>query len=180
VRVLVAYASRHGSTIGIGERIAGVLTDAGMTVDLRPVSEVDDVGGYDAFVIGSAAYMLHWLKDATTFAKRHREVLAARPLWLFSSGPLGDEHVDANGTDTRETMRPQEFDELTLLLHPRGERAFFGAWDPNAPPVGVAERLMKLAPAGARALPAGDFRDWADIDGWATQIARELTVPARS
>lgn len=180
MHVLIAYASRHGSTAGIAERIAVRLSEAGMTADLRPVSEVEDLDAYDAFVIGSAAYMLHWLKDATTFVKRHRDVLAARPLWLFSSGPLGPEALDANGEDARESTRPQEFDELTLLLHPRGERVFFGAWDPDAPPVGMAERLMKLAPAAARAFPAGDFRDWADIDGWATQIARELAVPARS
>lgn len=107
MHVLIAYASRHGSTAGIAERIAVRLTEAGTTADLRPVSEVEDLDAYDAFVIGSAAYMLHWLKDATTFVKRHRDVLAARPLWLFSSGPLGPEALDANGEDAARAPAPK-------------------------------------------------------------------------
>lgn len=178
--VLVAYASRHGSTAGIAERIAEVLTDAGVSAEARPISRIDDLDEYDAFVIGAAAYITHWLKDATTFVAHHRHLLAARPVWLFSSGPLGSEPAGADGKDPRESTRPKEFDELAELLHPRDQKVFFGAWDPDAPPVGMAERMMKLAPAAARALPAGDFRDWDDIDEWATQIARELAAPTRA
>lgn len=173
--VLVAYASRHGSTAGIAERIAAVIGEAGVPAEARPVSQIDDLDEYDAFVIGAAAYVSHWMKDATTFVKHHRHLLAARPVWLFSSGPLGTEAVDPQGRDVRETTRPKEFDDLAELLHPRGQRVFFGAWDPEAAPVGIAERMMRLAPAAARALPAGDFRDWSDIDDWAKQIARDLS-----
>ncbi|WP_103662960.1 flavodoxin domain-containing protein [Microbacterium sp. CJ77] len=178
--VLVAYASRHGSTAGIAERIAEVLTDAGVPAEARPVSRIDDLDEYDAFVIGAAAYITHWLKDAMSFVEHHRHLLAARPVWLFSSGPLGSESIGADGKDPRESTRPKEFDELADLLHPRDQKVFFGAWDPDAPPVGMAERMMKLAPAAAKSLPAGDFRDWNDIDAWATQIARELAAPTRA
>lgn len=174
MRVLVAYASRHGSTAEIAERIAGCLRSAGVPAEARPAAEVSDVGPYDAFVLGAAAYMYHWMKDATRFAKRHRAVLAARPLWMFSSGPLGTDTVDAEGRDVLESARPKEFDEWVEALHPRDTRVFFGAWDPAEPPVGFAERMMKLVPAGTSALPAGDFRDWDAIDEWAAAIAAEV------
>jgi menaquinone-dependent protoporphyrinogen oxidase len=174
--VLVTYASRHGATAGIAERIAAGLRSAGLHTEVKPVTEVADVATYDAFVIGGATYMFHWLKDATAFVKRHRTTLTERPVWLFSSGPLGTDPIDKEGRDVLDTSRPKEFEELIALLRPRGERVFFGAWDPDAPPVGIAERLMHLAPAGKDALPAGDFRDWPAIDAWAAEIAAELTL----
>jgi len=174
MKVLIAYASRHGSTAGIAERIAAELAAAGLEAEAMRTEDVHDVEQYDAFVVGAAAYMFHWMKDATRFVKRHKAVLASRPLWLFSSGPLGTDTVDAEGRDVLESSRPKEFEELSSALHPREERVFFGAWDPDAAPVGAAEHLMKLVPAGAQALPAGDFRDWASIDAWARTIAAEL------
>ena len=175
VKVLVCYASRHGATAGIAERIAATLETSGFDVDCREVGEERDVGRYDAYVVGSAAYMYHWLKDATKFVRRNRKVLANRPVWLFSSGPIGTDLVDDKGQDIFEAMRPKELDELQDMVHPIGTRVFFGAWDPNAAPVGMAERAMKLMPASAReAIPAGDFRDWTAIEDWAAEIASAL------
>ena len=153
MKVLVAYATRHGATAGIAERVAAALTAAGMSVEARAVEDVKDVGPYDAVVLGGAAYMFHWLKPAVTFARRHRKELAARPVWLFSSGPLGTDLVDKDGKNVLETTRPKEFDELTKLLHPRGEQVFFGAYDPDAPPVGLGERFVQHMPSARAALP---------------------------
>jgi menaquinone-dependent protoporphyrinogen oxidase len=172
--VLVAYASRHGATAGIAERIAEGLRAAGLTAEARSVNDIRDLAPYDAFVVGSAAYMFHWLKKATAFVKRNKAVLAERPVWLFSSGPLGTDLVDEDGRDIFEATRPKEFDELAALLHPRGERVFFGAWDRDAPPIGFGERFLKLMPASKAAMPSGDFRDWPAIDAWAAEIATEL------
>ena len=180
MRVLVAYASRHGSTQGIAERIAESLRAAGLEAEARPVSEVKSVTEHDAFVIGSAAYMFHWLKEAKEFVTRHRAVLAERPVWLFSSGPLGTDLVDEDGRDIFEATRPKEFAELQALLRPRGDHVFFGAWDPDAPAIGMAERFVRLMPASKTTLPAGDFRDWAAIDAWAAEIAAALrAAPGR-
>lgn len=173
MNVLVAYASRHGSTAGIAERIAAGLRAGGLAAEARPVAQVEDVDGYDAFVVGSAAYMFHWLKDATRFVKRHRALLDNRPVWFFSSGPLGTDRVDEDGEDVLTATRPKEFDELAALVHPVGMQVFFGAWDPQAPTIGLAERLVRRLPA-TDATPAGDFRDWAAIDAWTAGIAREL------
>lgn len=178
MHVLVAYASRHGATRGIAERIALTLQKAGLQVTCRPVGEVERIDGYDAFVIGSAAYMYHWLKEARAFVRRHRAVLGSRPVWLFSSGPLGTAMVAPDGRDVRVAAMPKDLAELAIDVHARGERVFFGAYDPGAPPVGLAERLMRLMPAGREALPTGDFRDWPEIEAWAAGIARDLQPAA--
>ncbi len=174
---LVAVASRHGATRGIAERIAGRLAAAGVPADLRDVSEVHDPAAYDAFVLGGAAYMFHWLKEATAFAKRNRALLGQHPVWLFSSGPLGTDLVDKEGRDVLTTTVPREFAALRTLLHPRDMRVFFGAWDAAAKPVGLGERFVRLMPAARDAMPTGDFRDWAAIDAWADGIAAELAGP---
>lgn len=178
MNVLVAYASRHGATQGIAERIAQTLEGNGLEVTLRPVGEADWVDHYDAFVIGSAAYLGGWLDQATAFVRRNRGALAAHPVWLFSSGPVGPDVVDAKGRDPVEAAAPKEFAEFARTIGPRDERVFFGAYDPDAPPSGMAEglmhRFMRVMPAARNALPAGDYRDWPAIEAWAEGIAREL------
>jgi menaquinone-dependent protoporphyrinogen oxidase len=179
MRVLVAFATRHGATAGIAERIGERLRAAGLEADVVPVGSVRCPASYDAFVIGAAAYMFHWLKEASAFVDRNRKLLAARPVWLFSSGPLGSDPVNEKGEDQLVVSVPKEFTRYHAELHPRGERVFFGALDPSAPPIGVAERLMHLMPAARDALPHGDFRDWPAIDAWADGIAADLlAVPA--
>lgn len=174
MNVLVAYATRHGATAGIAQHIAATLTDHGLSAEALPVEEIERIEGYDAVILGGAAYMFHWLKPAVRFAKKHRAELSSRPVWLFSSGPLGTDSVDAEGNDVLETTRPKEFDELTVLLRPRGEKVFFGAYDPEAPPIGIGERLTRHLPAARESFPVGDFRDWETIKAWAGHIAAEL------
>jgi menaquinone-dependent protoporphyrinogen oxidase len=177
MRILVAFASRHGATRGIAERIAQSLQARGHDVTLTPAEQVSDISDYDGFVIGSAAYNGRWLTEATRLVRQHRDLLARRPVWLFSSGPVGTELVDAKGRDVVEASRPAEFAEFAESIHPRDERIFFGAYDPDAEPVGAVERFgawfMRI-PAIRKALPAGDFRDWPQIESWADGIALEL------
>ena len=102
------------------------------------------------------------------------KVLAARPVWLFSSGPLGTGPADAKGRDLRTVTVPKEIPEFTEALHPRGHHVFFGALDPGK--LTFAERSLRKLPAARAALPGGDFRDWPEIDDWAAGIARELAT----
>ena len=181
VRVLVVYASRHGATQGIAERIAARLGQGGVEVTVKSTAQAGDLAGYDAFVIGSAAYAFHWLKEATAFVRHNRSLLASRPNWLFSSGPLGTETIDAQGRDVRAEAEPREFGEFREAIHPRDQRIFFGAYDPTSKPIGFIERFTRMMPAARAAMPAGDFRDWDEIEAWAARIAGELTlVPAGS
>jgi menaquinone-dependent protoporphyrinogen oxidase len=178
VRLLVAYATRYGSTGGIAERVGERLRrEAGFEVDLLDVADrgaVGDLTRYDAFVIGSALYFGHWAKPAVAFVQDHRESIASRPTWLFSSGPLGDEPLDADGRDQRVAAEPEELAALHDAVRPRGHAVFFGALDPHT--LGLRDRAIRKLPAGRDLLPEGDFRDWDEIEGWAAQIAQELTT----
>ena len=173
MRVLVAYASKHGSTQGIADRIGEDLRTDGHEVDVRPAGAAKHAEEYDAYVIGSAAYAEHWMKEASSFVKKNEETLAHKPLWLFSSGPLGTDKVDKEGHDVVAASLPKEAAELAAL-GPRDHHVFFGALDLSK--LGFTGRMLKKMPATRDAIPEGDFRDWDDVDRWAHGIGRELTA----
>lgn len=170
--ILVTYASKHGATRGIADRIATTLRTAGLAVDLQPVEEIGDLASYDAVVIGAAAYMGAWLPEATACVRRHQALLNTRPVWLFSSGPLGTAPTDIQGRDLRDTSAPKEFAEFRETIAPQDLHVFFGALDPHT--LAFPERMLRRLPAGRALLPEGDFRDWTEIDAWAARIAQAL------
>ena len=165
MRTLVVHSSRHGSTQGIAERIAAALREQDLETDVRAVRDAPDPGAYGAVVLGSAVYFGKWTKEATSFASTHRETLAARPVWLFSSGPTGTE------------MKPEHVSlkdalDVRTAVGARDHRVFFGAIDPDG--LSLKERLIVR---GVKA-PVGDFRDWDQIERWAKEIAAALNAKA--
>ena len=90
MKVLVTAASAHGSTAAIARAIGNELTAQGFAVTALPPEQVRSIEEYDAIILGSAVYTGHWLKPANDFAAMFSEELAAKPVWLFSSGPVGD------------------------------------------------------------------------------------------
>ena len=176
--VLVGYSSKYGATEGIAERIAAALQSAGVDAEAHPVRDVHDPSRFDAFVIGASAYMGSWRKDATRFVQHHRDLLTARPVWLFSSGPLGTEKTDDQGRDMLTQAVPKQFAEFTDSLSPRGTQVFYGAMDTSK--LRGRDRLVGKIPAVEKILPDGDFRDWSAIDAWATTIAQELSSSPRT
>ena len=163
MNVLVAVASRHGATLGIGERIAETLRANGMQAEVRRVEDVRRVEGFDAVVLGSAIYAGHWLRRARVFVDAFEADLTSRPLWLFSSGPVGD--------PLRPAESPNDVARYVKRLGPRGHRLFGGRIDPEK--LGLTEKaLVALVRA-----PAGDYRPWPEISSWADSIATELQSP---
>lgn len=160
--ILVAYASKHGATRGIAERIAERLQALGYVAEPLPVDTVSDLSAYEAVVLGSAVYYGSWMKEATEFLLRHQAVLATYPVWLFSSGPLG---VEVQGAEEQ----PRELAEFRDAISPRGHQLFFGALDHEK--LSFPERMVIRA---VRA-PEGDYRDWVAIDAWAGNIAQDLS-----
>src|SRR5436190_20913169 len=94
--ILVAYATKNGSTAEIAHWIGEELSASGLTVEVRPAAEVRDASGYQAVVLGAAVYLAGWHTDARHFAHRFAGALANMPVWLFSSGPLDSSADDAD------------------------------------------------------------------------------------
>ena len=161
MNVFVAAASKHGSTTGIGAAIAAELRTLGIDAEAREIDDDLVVEDADAVVVGSAVYMGRWLPAAERFVDRNRGELAAVPVWLFSSGPLGAD-------DPRPTGDPHHLDELIAGTGARGHRIFVGKLDKDR--LGLGERLAVRV---VRA-PEGDFRDWEAIRAWAGEIGEAL------
>ena len=160
MHVLVCAASKQGATTQIAERIGGVLEEAGHEVTVTPPELVTTLEGFDAVILGSAVRIGHWLEPARRFARDHAAELSSRPVWLFSSGPIGD--------PPKPEAEPLDVVELMRLTGARGHVVFAGKLERQD--LGLAERAMMAA---VRA-PEGDFRPWTEIDLWARVIVREM------
>jgi menaquinone-dependent protoporphyrinogen oxidase len=162
MRVLVTAASKYGATAGIAEAIGRRLEErAGLDVDVVPVEEVDDLAGYDAFVLGSGVYAGRWLKPARKFVDENGAALVAMPTWLFSSGPIGD-------PPKPEGESAVKIDGTVEKTGAREHRIFAGKVDKSR--MTFADRAIVTAVRS----PEGDFRDWEEIAEWADEIAEAL------
>jgi menaquinone-dependent protoporphyrinogen oxidase len=154
--VLVAYATRHGSTREVAATIAGTLQALGADVELR---EAQQVHGHDGFalgqpgswtlvVLGAPIYSGRWHRDAHRFLRRHRQDLAGVPVAVFGMGPRSD--------DKQAWQRSQEQLDRAVAKH---------KWlTPTA-----VEVFGGVDPPGKR--PRRDLRDWTQIEAWAAGIA---------
>jgi menaquinone-dependent protoporphyrinogen oxidase len=166
-RVLVSAASRHGATAEIAQTIGQALSENGLTVTVVPPGEVRAIDCYDAVIIGSAVYTGHWLDPAKDLVNRFGDVLTGRPVWLFSSGPIGKPSgklARAMGND------PVEVAAMVAAIHARDHQMFAGKL--NRHDLGPLQRAALLAFRGLD----GDFRDWAQVRQWANGIAAQLTL----
>jgi menaquinone-dependent protoporphyrinogen oxidase len=163
MKVLIAVASKHGSTREIAQAVGDEVQKANIAVDILDLAKggTTNVSDYDAVILGSAIYAGSWLPEAKQFAQKHHEELSSLPIWLFSSGPLGADN-------------PQPHDDPEKLalsmgqVKARDHHVFVGKLD--SAQLGLAERLMvKVVHA-----PGGDFRDWDEVSAWGREIARQL------
>ena len=161
MKVLVASESRHGSTTEIAAAIAEVLESEGHQVEQRRMVDVETVFPYDAYVLGSAVYRGSWERAARRFLDEHAELLATRPTWLFSSGPVGHPAHDA----TSDVFGAEE---LVELVDARDHQLFGGKLD--SAQLGLRERAVTRL----LRVPDGDYRAWESVVAWATAISRTL------
>jgi menaquinone-dependent protoporphyrinogen oxidase len=170
VKALVTTASQQGATYGIAEAIGRRLRAEGLDTTVAPLDEITDADEFDAFVIGSAIYTGHWLDQAIEFVQRFISVLSERPVWLFSSGPVGDPR---RKLVQKMTADPVELPQLLTVTKAVEHRIFAG-------------KLVGKGLSGPRRLMLimfrdleGDWRDWRAIDEWACGIAAALTKQDR-
>jgi len=159
-RVLVAYGSRGGATAELASWIADELRERDCVIRIHPAATVTDLQEFDAIVLGGPIYLGRWHRACRDFVRRHRSTLCARPVWLFSSGPL-EVITEAN------EPAPVPFVRANLRgLPARGHRTFGGRLEPDAG--GLANWWL------ARSGPAGDYRDETRARAWAASIAKDL------
>jgi menaquinone-dependent protoporphyrinogen oxidase len=171
MHVLVAYASKRGSTAEIADAIAEALRETGLTADCREAGDVRDLAGYDAVVLGSAVYMRRWRSHAKRFLRRHAGALAGLPVWVFSSGPVGDPEQ----TPDASWLEPAGIVAAVERLGVR-EHVVFGGRVPAEPRGPIERGMAESTPPEFR-----DRRDWDEIRDWARGIAADLgAVPAVS
>lgn len=168
-KILVTFASKYHATTEIAEAIASDLKAEGVLVDLLPVKYVKNLESYDAIIIGSAVYAGRWIPEAVEFVKMNQEMLAEKPVWIFSSGPVGE-------GDAEELLKgwrlPEDLKVIMAEIGPRDIAVFHGKLDPDN--LRLWERLI----VKAMKAPLGDYRDWKAIHTWAGAIRKELLALA--
>ncbi len=158
--ILLAYASRFGSTKEVAEAIASTLRATGAEVDLQPAPDVKGLDGYDAVVLGAAIYNGQWHPDAHGFLSHHQEGLKWVPVAIFALGPLS-----TSAGAMRNSLRQLDKELLKYpWLKPVAVSMFAGKYDPSKPGLSFFERLM----------PASDQRDWDAIRSWAETLPIQL------
>ena len=162
--ILVAYATRQGSTREVAEAVAAALRERGLEFDLQPMREVRSLERYQAIVLGTAIYMFRFHKDARRFLARHRRALAERPVAIFALGPFNDEEKEWQGVRAQLDKELAQFPWFAPVAH----EVFGGKFDPAKLrfPYNLVPYLKRL--------PASDIRDWKAIHAWASSLAEKL------
>jgi menaquinone-dependent protoporphyrinogen oxidase len=160
MKVLVCAATKYGATGEIAKAVADVLAEKGLEVTVIPPEQAGAIEQFDAVVLGSAVYMGQWMKPAREVVDRSAAALAARPVWLFSSGPVGE--------PAKPAENPVDVSKILQSTKARDHRVFTGRL--------VRKHLSFPDRAMASAIRAaeGDFRNWAEIRAWAAGIASAL------
>jgi menaquinone-dependent protoporphyrinogen oxidase len=181
IKVLVAYASTHGSTREVAEAVAATLRAHGLSVDLQPARDVRGLEAYGAVVLGAPLYMFHLHKDALRFLSRHQKALTGNlPIAVFAGGPFGSgdgaisdgaisDGAISDGSEWQE-VRKQLDQELAKFpsLRPVATEVIGGKFDPA-----TLHFPWNLIPA-LRRMPPSDLRDWEAIRSWASTLAAQL------
>jgi menaquinone-dependent protoporphyrinogen oxidase len=136
------------------------MTREGLETMIAEPDRVGDLESTDAVVLGSAVYAGRWMKTMRQMVEREGEELATRPVWLFSSGPIGD--------PPKPEEDPVDVAPIIEATGAREHRIFSGKLDRKV--LNFGERAI----ANAFKVPDGDFRDWHEVKEWALGIAQEL------
>jgi menaquinone-dependent protoporphyrinogen oxidase len=118
MKVLVCAASKYGATGEIASAVADVLAEKGLEVTVIPPEQAGAIEQFDAVVLGSAVYMGQWMKPARELVDRSAAALAARPVWLFSSGPVGE--------PAKAAENPVDVSKILQSTKARDHRVFTG------------------------------------------------------
>ena len=165
-KILVAYASQCGSTGQVAQTIGQTLADAGATVDVRPVQDVSDLGGYRAVVVGSAIRRGKWLRAASTFVETHQSALSRLPTAYFTVCMALHQDTPENRSKATAYLEP-----VRQIVKPIEEGFFAGKM--NYDTLALVDRLVITS---MFKLPEGDWRDWRAIQTWAQALEARFAL----
>lgn len=188
-RILVTYASMAGSTGEVARVVGDVVANSGLQVEVRPLSEVKSLEGYDGVVLGGPMIM-GWHRAALGFLRKYRNAWRQIPLAIFvtamSLTHTGETNVDGVPVmmDDKLPKPPEQADHLNFRERyarlANYVRPILRATRPVAPvSVGVFGgrleygRLKWWAVLFAMVIiraPAGDRRNWTAIRSWAAGL----------
>jgi menaquinone-dependent protoporphyrinogen oxidase len=163
--ILVAYATKHGSTREVADSVAATLQEQGLDVETLPAAQVDDLSHHDGVVLGGSLYMGRWHPDALDFLKRNRAALATQPVAVFALGPRTTEAKDIAGSRAQLAAALAK----VAAVDPFAVAVFGGVLDP---------RKLRFP---LNRIQAVDARDWEAIHAWARDLAETFRYgkPAR-
>ena len=155
--VLVAYATKRGSTREVAADVARVIRQSGAEVEISPARNVKTLDRYQAVVLGGALYMGRWHKDARKLLKSCRVELASLPLAVFAMGPKSTEPEALEGAGAELARALADVPEV----HPFSTAIFGGVFS-----------------FGKK--HAVDARDWKAIESWSDEVVRGLSTRSRT
>lgn len=165
--LLLAWATRYGSTEEVAHAIADDLLKQGFTVNAQPMAEVKSLERYEAVVLGFALYMSRIHKDARRFFAAYREPLMRVPVAVFCLGPF---HADEKEFQESRRQLDRQMKHFPWLA-PIAVEIIGGRFDPQQ--LG----LLRYVPA-MRSVPASDARNWEAIHNWAYHLPAALHAGA--
>lgn len=158
-RILIAYASKAGSTAEIAAKIGESLSNQGQAVDVLPVAKVKDLSQYSSVVLGSAIRIGQILPEAMKFLQANQAALAQKKFSAFIVCLTLKDDTEEN----RQTVNAY-LDPVRALVKPSSEGLFAGVLNTGKLP--LFERLM----IRVMKAPEGDYRDWGAIQSWAGSL----------
>ena len=170
-KVLIAYASRYGSTQEVAEAIAATLRESSLFVDLQPMKKVKSLAGYGAIVLGTPVYMGSLHKDMQNFLTLYQEALKRQSPAIYVLGPLS---MDEKEWQECRAMLDKELAKFPWLS-PLAVEMFGGKYNPTR--LNLPHKLLTSLPASPlHGMHAKDLRDWAAIQNWAKSLVMKFQV----
>jgi menaquinone-dependent protoporphyrinogen oxidase len=169
-RILIAYASRCGSTGEVADGIGQTLCETGVSTEVRLVGKVRDLSPYQSVILGSAVRAGKWLPEAADFVKKHQDTLCRIPVAYFVVCMTMRDDTIENRRRALTFLDPLY--KLAPRVKPRDIGLFAGATDFNKLSF-VHRSILK-----AKGIPEGDFRNWEAIRTWAVNVQPVLLSEA--
>jgi menaquinone-dependent protoporphyrinogen oxidase len=162
-KILIAYASKSGTTREIAEAIGKTLSDKGTSVCVQPAKSVGSIDEYRAVVIGSGIRMGRWLPEAEDFVRRNQTRLSQVPTAFFTVHLL---HLDDG--DVSRAQRETYTQVVRQMLTPTTEVYFSGRLEFAR--LSIFDRWVSKAMKAQEQ----DLRDWEKIRVWSEELCPTL------